>query len=91
MTTEASIREDWLDVLIKIQTGLCAAATDSSTQGEGCQKENEAHLRVSIRLGVCLAYMPASVTGGFRTGLMTPLISTLYCRFSHWFEENPFY
>ena len=38
VTTETTTREDWLDVLIKIQTGLCATTTDKSAQRKGRQK-----------------------------------------------------
>jgi hypothetical protein len=38
MTTETATREDWLDILIKIQTGLCTTTTAKSAQSKGSQK-----------------------------------------------------
>jgi len=51
MTTETATRQDWLHVLIKIQTlRTSAMTTDKSAQSKANQKWDEHHLHISMRL-----------------------------------------
>ena len=56
MTTETAARQDWLHVLIKIQSADGSATTaEAGAQNKASQKPNEGQLCISIRLLLRLA------------------------------------